>query len=509
MTLARIKPWHIALALTALAALLVSLWPLGIGRDYMNHLARTYIQANVGTDAVLQQYYAVSFGFIPDLTMDLIVPWLSQIIGIYAAGAVTVWLALILPPLAGVVLARTLHGRVTWFSLLGFLTLFNANIDLGFINYTVSSGLAILAFALWVRLSPSWRRTLVFFPIGLALVINHAIAFLTLGFLAFVWESISFAKGERGSLSTFARQCIFVDLPAMLGGLVFLALSMQSAADLPQDVAPLYHLGQKASTLMAATQFGSVMIAVLASLSVIAFFWLAVRQNWIGFADKTGWLCAFFLGLVVLMPTAVFGIWGLHLRFTAPLLIVAAACIVPTAAFSARAQAATAAGFGLVLALTLGNGAVHMEQTDRQADAFKSLLVELPEGAKVLSVFAAPEVDSRFTAHAATLAVIERAAFVPNLFTNTSPVDVTAKMVDLHMPQSLPLLISELDYWARKPAALSQNGYWSQDFASDWPERWDYLLFFRGSRAVDLSAHPVCAVAATPEIILYKTEPCP
>ena len=508
MSLARVKPWHIALALTAVAAALVALWPLGIGRDYLNHLARTYIQGNLGSDAVLQQYYAVSFGFIPDLTMDLIVPWLSQIVGIYAAGAFTVWLAFVLPPLAGLALAKTLHGRVTWFSLLGFLTLFNANIDLGFINYTVSCGLALFAFVLWIRMAPGWRRTLVFFPIGLVLVINHAIAFLSLGFLAFVWETISFANGERGSLAKYARQCAFLDLPAMLGGLVFLAISMQGAADLPQDVAPLYHFGQKAGTLLAATQFGHILIALAASLSVIAFFWVAVRQKWIKFADKAGWLCAIFLVLVVLMPTAVFGIWGLHLRFTAPLLIIAAASIVPTAAFAPRAQTIVAAGFGLMLAMSIGNGAIHMAQNDRQAEAFKPLLAELPEGAKVLSVFAEPEVDSAFTAHAATLAVIERAAFVPNLFTNTSPVDVTSNVVDLHMPQSLPLLVGELDYWAQKPAVKSANGYWSPGFASDWPERWDYLLLFKGDLDVDLSGHPVCAVSATPEIILYKTEPC-
>lgn len=508
MSLTRLKPWHIALALVALVAAFVALWPLGIGRDYMNHLARTYIQANLGTDVVLQQYYAVSFGFIPDLTMDLIVPWLSQVIGIYAAGAFTVWLALALPPLAGLVLAKTLHGRVTWISLLGFLTMFNANMDLGFVNYTVSSGLALLAFALWIRMAPGWKRTLVFFPIGLALVINHAIAFLLLGFLALTWETISFAKGERGRLIAFLRQCVCLDLPAMIGGLAFLAVSMQGAADLPQDVVPLYHFGQKAGTLLAATQFGHVVIALAASLSVIAFFWIGVRQQWFAFADKAGWLCAVFLGLVVLMPTAVFGIWGLHLRFTAPLLIVAAASIVPTAALSVRARSTMVAGFSLVFAASIGNSAIHMAENDRQATAFKPILAEIPEGAKVLSVFADPEIDSAFTAHAATLAVIERAAFVPNLFTNTSPVDVTASMVDLHMPQSLPLLIGELDYWAQKPPAPSRNGFWSPDFASNWPERWDYLLLFKGQREIDLANQPVCAVSATPEIILYKTEPC-
>ncbi|MHA7898483.1 MAG: hypothetical protein ACX94B_01370 [Henriciella sp.] len=508
MILSRLKPWHVAIGFAALIAVFLALWPLGVGRDYMNHLARTYIQANLGSDAVLQQYYAVSFDFIPDLTMDLIVPWLSQWVGIYAAGAFTVWLAFILPPLAGLALAKTLHGRVTWVSLLGFLTMFNANMDWGFINYTASSGLALFAFVLWIRMAPTWRRTLVFFPIGLALVINHAIAFLMLGFLALAWEMISFAKGERGTLSRFIRQCLFIDLPAMLGGLVFLGLSMQSAADLPQDVAPLYHIGQKASSLFAATQFGHILIALVVSLSVVAFFWLALKHKWLAFADKAGWLCAAFLGLVILMPTAIFGIWGLHLRFTAPLLIIVAASVVPTLAFTSRARQISLAGFAALAALSLSNGAAQMAQIDRDADELRTLLADLPQGAKVLTVFAAPEVDSVFTSQASTLAVIERGAFVPNLFTNTSPVNVAPGMVDLHMPQALPLLIGELDYWAAKARQASANGYWSQSFASDWPEQWDYLLLFKDEFAVDLDAQLVCAVSATPKIILYKTEPC-
>ena len=104
MTLSALKPVHVAFGLMALLAGMVAFWPLGIGIDYYNHLARTYIQGHLASEPALQDFYAVSFDFIPDLTMDMIIPWLSQWIGIYAAGGVTVWLALILAPVAGLVL---------------------------------------------------------------------------------------------------------------------------------------------------------------------------------------------------------------------------------------------------------------------------------------------------------------------------------------------------------------------------------------------------------------------
>lgn len=508
MTLSALKPVHVAGGLVALLAAMVALWPLGIGIDYFNHLARTYIQGHLATEPALQEFYAVSFDFIPDLTMDLIIPWLSQWIGIYAAGGVTAWLALILPPVAGLVLSKSLHGRVTWVSLLGFLTVFNANMGWGFVNYTASSGLALLAFALWVRMAPSWRRTVLFAPISLVLVANHALAFLLFGFLAFSWEVIGFLKQERGSVAAFVRQLILVDFPAMLAGLVFIALSMQGAADLPQDVTPLYDLEEKIGVLFAATDFNNRLLALLAVLAVAGFFWATVRQGWVSFAANSAWLCAAFLTLVIVIPSSIFGIWGLHLRFTAPLLIVAAASINITQDFPARLKPALASGFAVLGALLFANAGLKMSAINSQATALRGQLAEVPKGAKVLGVYVDLSSGTAFNTHALSLAVIERAAYVPNLFTNTSFVDVTPAMVDLHMPQANPVFAKDLATLATRPRIASENGYWSTAFANDWPEQWDYLLMFKTAEQPALSDLPVCAVSATPEIILYKTEPC-
>lgn len=508
MMRAALKPWPVALGLCALVALFLILWPLGLGRDYMNHLARTYIEGHLGSDPSLQQYYSLSFDYIPDLTMDMIVPWLSHLIGIYPAGAVTIWLAFVLPPLAGLALAKTLHGRVTWLSLLGFLTVFNANMDLGFVNYTAASGLALLAFVLWIRMRPSWRRTLVFAPLTLFLVMNHALAFLTFGFLAFVWEVANFHKGARGDRWSFVHQLALKDLPAMLPGLVFLYLSMQGASDLPQNIHPLYDFGQKFRALMAATEFGSVALAMFAILALCVFAWVALRHGWIRFAPGMGWVCAAFLALVILVPTAIFGIWGLHLRFVAPLVIVVAASVVPTAAFTPRLQQISLAGFGAIGVALFANGAVQMAHIDRQAQTLRTVLSELPAGAKVFAAVAAEEHEPAFALHAVAMATIERSAFVPGLFTNTSPVDIQPQMADWHMPQGRTYLGVELAALAAQPRQSSANGYWSEAYATAWPEAWDYLLYFKAPTDPGLTDLPVCEVKSTPTMILYATAPC-
>jgi hypothetical protein len=45
--------------------------------DYPNHLARMHILLNIPHSEVLQSFYEIQWAVIPNLAMDLIVPWLG------------------------------------------------------------------------------------------------------------------------------------------------------------------------------------------------------------------------------------------------------------------------------------------------------------------------------------------------------------------------------------------------------------------------------------------------
>ena len=173
----------IATGLCGFLAILMVTNPLGVGRDYYNHLARTYIEGWLGNSAALQQFYELRFQIIPDLSMDLIIPWLSHIIGIYPAGAMTILAAMIIAPLAGIAISKRLHGADGGIlPLFGFTTVFGLNLLVGFINFLIANGAALFAFYYWIGAKANWRRTFFVMPIGLALTILHALAFLLFGF---------------------------------------------------------------------------------------------------------------------------------------------------------------------------------------------------------------------------------------------------------------------------------------------------------------------------------------
>ncbi|WP_300391157.1 hypothetical protein [Henriciella sp.] len=504
-----ITPAKGALALVLVLGVLTLLFPIGLVRDYFNHLARNHIESAIWFDADIQQHYRLSFDVIPDMTMDLVVPWLSWLFGTWRAGALTIWLALVLPALGGIAIARTAHGRVTWLALGGFLAAFNVGMEWGFVNYVASSGLALLAFAVWMRTEPGLKRTLMFAPLGLLLALNHALAFLLFGFLAMVWELASFAEGERGARWPFLRRAATLDLPAMLPGIALIILATLGASDLPRGTADFFSLPQKAYGFSSGFYFFNSTVGFVALLGVCSLAgWLLVKR-YIELPRKLTWVCAGLLLLNIVIPTSVLGIWGLHLRFVPPLVIVffASAQFTRKAPVMAR-QVSGVVMFGLGTMMFL-NGAVHMAQTDSKADEVRSLLSAMPRGARMLSAYdAGPGFDLPFAMHASGIAVIERSAYVPGLFTNTSPVDVALSNIEIHMPQSLPIGVGELEAAARRPSAHSENGYWSLGYADNWPERWDYLLFFKGSPSSSLDGLPVCERARSDNAILYKTGRC-
>ena len=502
------KPFHTGLLMSALVGVFVAIWPTGVGRDYLNHLARTHIEGHLAGDANLQRFFGLSFDFIPDLTMDMIVPWLSHIIGTYNAGAVTIWLAFILAPLAGMALSKTLHGRVTWPSLLGFLTVFNVNMDWGFVNYNASTGLALFAFVLWIRMSQDWKRTLVFLPIGLFLCANHAIAFLIFGFLAVSWELISYAKGERGNRYRLIARATLFDLTAMLGGLVYLYLSLQTTSDLPKGTADFFSLEQKAYVLSSATEFNNRLLGMLSGLIMLGAIFFLVRNKWLEFAPKTGWLCLAFLGLVILMPTSVLGIWGLHLRVLPMLIILIGACAVPTGIFTPPRQQVLAITATAFAAIVFTNGAYQMAKIDTVVTDTRALLENVPRGSSVLSAIASDDVPYAAIMNASATVVIDRSGYVPGLFTNTSPVDIAPAYADLHMPQSQPLRRDQALRFATREPTTSENGYWNLAYAYGWPQTFDYLLYYKAKTDPAMTELDLCRIAQTSQIILYATEPC-
>ena len=503
--LTNVRPATVAGALAGLLAIACAHYPLGIGGDYPNHLARTYIEGWLGQSPALQDYFTLDFKFVPDLAMDGIIPWLSHLIGLYPAGAVTLWLSLALLPLAGLVLARRLHGPQTgWLALLGFAAAFNMPLQWGFVNYAIGAGGAVLAFAFWIGMSPGWRRALVFAPIGLILSLTHGMGFLTFGYLALFYEIARFAHGRRGDRFAFARGLVLRDAVAFAPGLILIALSMLGSADLPNKGGFSYNPAEKVHALTAAFSFFNAQLALAATLVAGSAFIFGLRRGVLVMHKDMAVVCWAMAALVVVAPVDALGIWGSHMRFTATLFILLAASCTVSPGASARLKRWGGAGLGLLVGLAFLNGAAQMARMDGALQSARAQFATVEPGARILQATGYSDRILIDRAHATALAVIDRHAYVPMLFTNTSPVAIQPDAAWIHRPQGMPLSPELLAHTAALTPGPSENGYWSTGFFNGWPQTFDYVWFERAEPGQTLDLDTLSPVAADETSVLYK-----
>jgi hypothetical protein len=159
-------PWVIApLCLLLLAPLmLVDVPPL---LDYPNHLARAFVLAAGSSDPILSRMYAAHWAIIPNLGTDLLLLPLLQVLPVYIAGHVVIGMAIVLPVIGTIAYSRATFGRASAWPLASALIAYNAALLLGFLNFVLAAGLALLLGAAWI----AWRdrypcRTIVLVAVG-------------------------------------------------------------------------------------------------------------------------------------------------------------------------------------------------------------------------------------------------------------------------------------------------------------------------------------------------------
>ena len=174
---ARPRPWWATLA-AAVALLLLPLLITDVPPilDYPNHLARLVLLHAGPDDPVLGRFFEPAWSILPNLASDVIVPPLLGLLPPHVAGRVMLG-GILLLNLAGVVaLHRALFGRRSYWPLASVLMAYNSTFLLGFLNWQIGSGLAMLAAAGWI----TWRERRPIATIGSAQISPHRASALML-----------------------------------------------------------------------------------------------------------------------------------------------------------------------------------------------------------------------------------------------------------------------------------------------------------------------------------------
>jgi hypothetical protein len=135
---------------------LLTIFPLIIFKypilvDYPNHLTSFYIQANIENDQWLRENYLVKWVAKPYIVIEWFGGVLARYVDIYLAGRIVLIAGILFICTGGLLIRKLINGYVDLWTCAIFTLIYNYVLFYGFVNYYVSSGLALVAMGLWVK----------------------------------------------------------------------------------------------------------------------------------------------------------------------------------------------------------------------------------------------------------------------------------------------------------------------------------------------------------------------
>ncbi len=396
-----------------LLSVLPLLWPdVPPLLDLPGHMGRYRVQLDLASAPDLQQYYGFEWAVIGNLGIDLLIEALAPLIGLEAAVKLIV---LTIPALTvgGLLwVAYEVHGRVPPTALFAVPFAYNFPFLFGFVNFALAMGLALLAFALWLRLARLNHlglRAALFLPISVLLWVGHAFAWGTLGVLAFSAELVRQFDHGRGIVSAGFRSALHC---LALAPPVALMLAWRSEA--AGRTTDWFNWERKWDWIRMALRdrwewFDMGALALVTLLLLFALFnrRLTFSRNLVA--------SALFLAIVfVLLPRIVFGSAYADMRLAPYVFAIALVGI--------RFRDQAGFGFSRIMALAglafvlvrSGGTSASMWLYDRSYDRELAALDHVPHGARMVSLVGRrctePWAMSRLL-HLPGLAIVRRHAF--------------------------------------------------------------------------------------------------
>lgn len=442
--------------------------------DYVNHLSRMHIIAQVTSDPDLSRYYALEWSVLPNLMMDLIVPLLDRFTSVFVAGEIYTLLCFALIAFGTLALHRALFGQWSAIPLLAFPLLYNSVFLIGVMNYVFGIGLALLALSSWVMLRQSlWR-----YPVAVVFVVSLFFCHLVsvgiygMGLLAYeIWV----LAGDRGR--PLAKRLV----PFVAAGLPFLPVIPMLLGSPTWGLSGQNYWeprGKLDGLEFVVNVYYDHVAFALTGVVVLAAAW-ASRHRLLR-VHPVLWPLLIVSGVVYLaMPRTVFATYMADQRLPIAVAFMVIACIQVDLRHR-LARRGFAVVLVLLLAVRVAEVQVVWDRLTRWTGAFEASVQKIDRGARVLVVYADPRGGTDVTdlglVHAACLAIIEKSALIPTVF------NVAGKQI-LRVRRPYRDFVDTED---GNPPTLEQMLLTEDEPSPDGPRYWDlwpkhfdyvYLLF--------------------------------
>lgn len=408
--------WTVALLvlLSAAPLLLPDVAPLV---DLPGHLGRYRVQLELATSPELQRYFTFRWALIGNLGVDLIVQAVAPLIGLETVVRIVVTAIPALTAAGLLWVAREVHGRVPPTALFALPFAYNYPFLFGFVNFALAMALALLAFALWLRLGRQERfrtRILLFVPLSCLLWVVHAFGWGTLGVMAFSAELIrQFDRSRRIFHSLWRSGLHSLALAPPL------ALMLAWRSNAGGQTFDWFNFAHKLNWMRMALRDrwewfdqGSLLLIFILLVLVVLSRRLAYSRNLLASA-------AFLLLVYLVLPRVVFGSAYADMRLAPYIFAVMIIAIRVAEGHLQLIRTLALAGLAFFI-LRTGATTASMIEYDRAFDRELAALRHIPRGAPVVSFTGRPCVEPwRMTRlhHLPALAIVRNYAFANDQWT--------------------------------------------------------------------------------------------
>jgi hypothetical protein len=458
-------------AFTLLISIPVWTHPLPPLSDYINHLARMHVIATIGKDPNLAQFYEVNWQIIPNLTMDLVVPWLTRVFNIYLAGQIFTVVMFATIASGTLALNRALTGRWSVLPLVAFPLLYNYVFLIGLLNYLFGIGLALWATAIWfwLRERPWYLRITVSTLFAVALFFCHlsALGIYGIGILSAELMRLWLRRDEPWG----RRLGDFV-----LSGAPFLIAVPLLAASPTLQLATNFEWeprGKIDGLIYAIEVYSDIVAFGLVAIVGAGLAW-AARHRLLLVHPFLWWLAAVSAVVYLALPRVMFATYMADQRVPIAIAFMLIACM----SLELRHRLVRR-GFLALLLVVLAARLIEVDVSwaglSNTTNEFRSSTRRIARGAKVFVAYSdrtrGDDVRDLGLVHAACVAMIDRSALVTTAFT------VMGKQI-LHVRSEYRGLVDTEDGTPPSVPQLVLAGTRPADYMPQFWRRWqefDYL----------------------------------
>ena len=416
----------------ALPLLLVEFPPLV---DLFGHLGRYAIQTELAERPELQPYFSYRWQLVGNLGADLLVEWLAPVLGLEPAVRSIVLATQLLAASGILAISTALHGRITPFTVCALPLIYAFPFQYGFLNFSLSMALAMLAFAAWLHLRQSqvaWRAPLFLAIAGLIVWLCHAFGWAFLGLLC--GSASLHARWTEGRRGADLVLRVLGDCSVLLLAIVpMLVWRTASAGADTNEWSILLKIVWLTSVFRAGPPLLDWLSAgFLAAVVVAGFVLRPIRAN--GAMAIAALLCLVaFLGL----PARVFGSFYADMRLV-PYMLMVALLALSAPKLSRAAQRIALVAAVVFLGVRIGATSVDFVEKDRLVQANLPALDVIPRGARVVN-FAVEQCGFQWRLnplrHLGGFAIARRSAF-----TNDQWEVAGANALTVHYPKGEPFV---------------------------------------------------------------------